>query len=228
MTQTSIKDKQTRTKVGIVTPSVGNSLGRGFGTPSVPPLGFLTQNLSVIINSVGVSKLMTKLLTVLPLTLSLLLGVTREAIAHGTKIEYRPVSSYQIKASYDSGEPMKNAQVIIFAPDSAETPWKTSRTDAEGNFNLIPDSQKPGVWLVEVRQAGHGDILRLTVEPHNTATTNAITSPSELHHQNEELSTLQSTASPTPLQLVLMGASGLWGFVGTALFFSRRGQNAHS
>jgi nickel transport protein len=52
-----------------------------------------------------------------------------------------------------------------------------------------------------VRQAGHGDMVHIPI--------------------GEGMATTGGTGY-TPLQIVLMGACVAWGFVGTALFFSRR------
>ena len=66
---------------------------------------------------------------------------------------------------------------------------------------FTPDSTKPGTWDVQVRQAGHGDMIHIPI--------------------GEDLA-LTGTTGYTTLQIMLMGASVIWGFVGTALFFSYR------
>lgn len=100
---------------------------------------------------------------------------------------------------------MANAQVAVYSPKDTETPWQTGSTNAQGEFTFTPDSSTPGSWEVVVRQAGHGKAVTIplggTVEPNR-----------------------QSTA----LSNFLAGGAAIWGFVGTALFFSRgsRGKNA--
>lgn len=131
------------------------------------------------------------------------MGQAEWAIAHGAKIDYKTTQALEIQASYDSGEPMANAQITVYAPGRSE-PWLKGKTDDKGRFTFSPDTTQPGNWEVKVRQAGHGDIATIPVG--NTAT--ALTSPS-------------STGS-TPAQTAVMAASVLWGFVGTALFFARR------
>jgi len=123
------------------------------------------------------------------------------AFAHGAKIEYRINMSIEITASYDSGEPMAEAQVIIYAPNDLSNPWKTGTTDSEGRYSFIPDPLIPGTWDIQVRQAGHGDIIHIPV--------------------GEAINTSQS-AGFSPFQTILMGVCVIWGFIGTALFFSRR------
>ena len=130
---------------------------------------------------------------------SLILPAT--VFAHGASIEYIINISVELRATYDSGEPMAGAQVVVYAPDDPSTPWQTGVCDEDGRFTFTPESSKPGTWDVQVRQAGHGDIVHVPV------------------------GTGMPTAGGTgfaPLQMVLAAAVGIWGFVGTALFFSRR------
>ena len=91
------------------------------------------------------------------------LGITATAFAHGAKIEYKIGLTVEILAAYDSGEPMAGAQVAIYTPDNPSTPWMTGSCDEEGHFAFTPDTSKPGTWDVQVRQAGHGDIIHLPI-----------------------------------------------------------------
>ena len=138
---------------------------------------------------------------ILPLALLLALGLTATAFAHGAKIEYTISMAVEIRAAYDAGEPMDGGQVTVYAPDDPTTPWLEGVCDEDGRFTFIPDPSKPGVWDVQVRQAGHGDMV---------------------HSPIGEDMAMTGTTGYTPLQIVLMGACVVWGFVGTALFFSRR------
>jgi nickel transport protein len=97
---------------------------------------------------------------------------------------------------------MQDAQVNVFAPDDPQTPWMNGNTDQNGRFIFSPDPTIPGTWDVQVRQAGHGGILHINLED------GALTS---------------NTTGFSRLQIVLMGACALWGFLGTGLFFYRRG-----
>ena len=134
-------------------------------------------------------------------TLLLALGLTATAFAHGAKIEYTISMAIEICAAYDTGEPMAGGQVTVYAPDDPSTPWLTGVCDEEGRFTFTPDPSRPGTWDVQVRQSGHGDMVHIPV--------------------GEDVAMAGSTGY-TPLQVVLMGASVVWGFVGSALFFSRR------
>jgi nickel transport protein len=137
------------------------------------------------------------------LLLALLLAVTivGTAAAHGATIAYSTTLGVEIVALYDSGEPMAQAQVAVYAPDDPATVWLAGTTDDEGRFSFSPDPALPGTWDVQVRQGGHGHIVHIPIEE----------------------GTLSSGSSGfTPLQIVLMSASVIWGFAGTALYFSRR------
>jgi nickel transport protein len=96
---------------------------------------------------------------------------------------------------------MAGGQVTVYAPDDPSQPWLTGVCDDEGRFTFTPDPEIPGTWDVQVRQAGHGDMVHIPI--------------------GAEGATAASTSVST-LQIVLMAAATVWGFVGTALFFSRR------
>ena len=124
------------------------------------------------------------------------------AYAHGARIEYKSSMAIEIVAKFDSGEPMDGAQVVVYAPDAPSTPWLTGICDGEGRFTFTPDSEKPGTWDVQVRQAGHGDIIHIPVGEGTVSTA--------------------SSGGYSVLQIVLMSVCVIWGIVGTALYLSRR------
>ncbi len=121
--------------------------------------------------------------------------------AHGVNINYSIEPAVTIQAVFDGGEPMAEGQVSVFGPDSLTEPQITGITDEEGFFTFTPDTEQPGTWTVQVRQAGHGQSVDIEFDESGSASSEA-------------------TALSTP-QTVLMGASVLWGLVGTALFFYR-------
>ena len=139
---------------------------------------------------------------IVPLVLILILGLPMKASAHGARIEYTINMTIDIVASYDNGEPMAGAQVVVYAPDDPSNPWLTGVCDDEGRFSFVPDSSKAGTWDIQVRQSGHGDIVHIPIGENMVAT--------------------GGTGGYTVLQIILMAACGIWGFVGTALYFSRR------
>lgn len=174
----------------------------------------------------------------------LLLGVTERAIAHGVVLEYNTTQAYEVTAVYDTGMPMAEAQVAVFSPENPSEPWMVGTTDAEGRFLFTPPS--PGNWEVQVRQAGHGDLVVIAVEGEAIATPATAESESpntesadstDTPGVDTEVATDAPATTPTPgessnsgssspsitgLQRGLMAGSVVWGFVGTALFFSQR------
>lgn len=98
---------------------------------------------------------------------------------------------------------MANAQVLIYAPTDLETPWKKGETDAEGRFSFLPAAEVDGQWEVTVRKAGHGGNTTFSL--------------------GESTGFLAaSTPTESPAQRWGTIAAVIWGFVGTALFFSSR------
>ena len=122
--------------------------------------------------------------------------------AHGAAIEYTFNTSIEITARYDSGEPMSGAQVTVYAPSEPSTPWLTGTCDDEGRFAFTPDPSDPGTWDVQVRQAGHGDMVHIVIGEGTTGTS--------------------GSSGYSVLQIVLMALCVIWGLAGTALYFRRR------
>ncbi|MFC1944465.1 carboxypeptidase-like regulatory domain-containing protein [Chloroflexota bacterium] len=123
-----------------------------------------------------------------------------KAYAHGAKIEYTVSMSIDIVATYDTGDPIAGAQVVVYAPDDPSTPWSTGTCDGEGRFTFTPDVFKPGTWDVQVRQAGHGDIIHIPV--------------------GEGTASSGSSGGYSTLQIVLMSVCVIWGIAATALYLS--------
>lgn len=134
--------------------------------------------------------------------LVLILLLPQYVYAHGVKIDYRVDMTVEIRATYDSGDPMAGAQVSVYAPDDPSAAWLTGVCDDEGRFTFVPDVSKAGTYSVQVRLAGHGSIVHIPI--------------------HESLPTTGRTGGYTPLQIILMAACIVWGSIGTALYFSRR------
>lgn len=130
-----------------------------------------------------------------------ILGVPAVVFAHGVKMAYQIRNTVEITAAFDTGEPFSGGQVTIYAPDNPSTPWLTGKCDEKGRFTFTPDTSKPGTWDVKVRHAGHGGMIHISVDENMTAA---------------------GKIGYTPMQIVLMAACVVWGFVGTTLFLSRR------
>ncbi len=124
------------------------------------------------------------------------------AYAHGANVTYTTDVEVGITARYDSGEPMGGAQVAVYSPQDPSTPWLTGTCDEEGRFTFTPDTSMPGTWVVQVRQAGHGDIIHIPI--------------------GQGASTADNNSGYTKTQIGIMAAGIAWGCVGTALYFSRR------
>ena len=149
------------------------------------------------------------------LVMLLALAAPENLCAHGAMIDVSQTTGVVIQAGYDTGQPMSEAQVTVYAPDNPATPWKTGQTDADGRFSFVPDPAIPGTWAIQARQAGHGAMGHIRIDSPRDA-------PSEpsshvLSHPETRL-----PSGVTPWQRALMIGSVVWGCVGTALFFSRR------
>jgi nickel transport protein len=151
----------------------------------------------------------------IPLIFVSVLSGSVKAVAHGANIEVQRTQAITIDANYDTGEPLANAQVTVYSPENPSEPWLTGTTDDRGNFTFTPDRSQPGDWSIQVRQAGHGDIVTIPIEGESSAASGGESSPASA------TSTRASVGSFTPLQIVVMSVAVIWGFVGTALYFAR-------
>jgi nickel transport protein len=142
------------------------------------------------------------------LALSVALLSAQAAGAHGVHVAAELTQAVHVRATYDTGQPMAQAQVALFAPSNPAQVWARGVTDDNGTFTFIPDPAEIGQWSVQVRQAGHGAIV--SVSTGSTAPQGAQPAP-------------QSMA-----QKLLMIALVAWGALGTALFFWRRKGAAHA
>lgn len=125
------------------------------------------------------------------------------ALAHGVDLSFEPRKGVEVVATYEAGTPMAGAQVAVFAPGEPAEPVMTGVCDENGRFFFVPDADKPGIWEVRVRDAGHGGLLRVEVAEDGLATSSGGTG----------LSLAQKAA---------MAVAVSWGFLGTALFFRRK------
>ena len=143
------------------------------------------------------------------LALVIAIAVPKSALAHGANIEYRETKAIAIQAKYDDGTPMKDAQVVVYAPSDRATPWLKGTTDESGNFSFVPDADDAGDWDIKVRQSGHGDITTIPVGEGNDKLA------------ANKMGVGSANAGYTSSQKIVMAAAVGWGFLGTALFFSR-------
>ena len=161
------------------------------------------------------------------------------ACAHGVNIEQRVfvedgLFKIEIRATYDIGDPMSEAQVVIFAPNDLGNPWKTGKTDESGSFTFTPDLSIPGTWGVQVRLAGHGQMVHIEITGDEASTLESDAEEMQAGEKTAELRGANAGAGSgstpvgtgfTTMQIVIMAASVVWGCIGTALFFARRRNN---
>jgi nickel transport protein len=158
-----------------------------------------------------------------------------------------------VLAEFDTGERMDDAQVAIFAPDDLVNPWQTGTTDENGEYTFMPDYAIEGTWDVQVRKAGHGGLVNIPLDanmapatdvdrtdtptPANTptdATQIVITGDAQLEITGDVIIRAAGgvennndggiTDGLSQVQIAIMSISVIWGFVGTALYFSARNQ----
>lgn len=133
------------------------------------------------------------------------LGLSQAVLSHGAHIGYQETSAIVIKATYDDGTPMIAAQTTVYSPEDPTSPWLKGLTDNSGQFIFVPDPKQTGNWEVKVRQSGHGSIVSIALTEGNLDS-----------DQNPLLGGYSWG------QKWLMAIAISWGFVGTALYFSRK------
>lgn len=175
------------------------------------------------------------------LTLAGVGGLPMAALGHGVIMEQQEAEAIEVVAQYDTGEPLAEAQVLVFSPEDPQDPWFQGQTDRQGRFWFRPDQAMTGTWEVIVRQAGHGGMVTVEVSGENPDLTAEATAESISENSAADDSASEAgaeTASSDPgtssqaastnaaglspgHQAILMGTT-VWGFIGTALFFWRR------
>lgn len=147
------------------------------------------------------------------LAIATVLGIALPARSHGAVIEYRKIPAVEAIARFDSGEPMEEAQVTVYSPEDPQTPWSTGTTDQRGHFTFVPD--RAGSWEIKVRQAGHGALVSVDVQPSAVGTALALgTASAGVGGRGNSLNRWVTIAAVT------------WGFVGTALYVLSRRSSA--
>ena len=71
--------------------------------------------------------------------------------------------SIELHSGFANGEPLKGADVVIYAPNQPGRVWAKGLTDSKGRFAFAPDLSIQGDWEVEITRAGHADILTVPV-----------------------------------------------------------------
>jgi nickel transport protein len=82
--------------------------------------------------------------------------------AHEMVVRVEPgPSAVVLRAAYGWDEPAGRADVEIFKPGDADSPYQTGSTDASGAFAFVPS--EPGKWMVVVDD-GYGHRAETSVE----------------------------------------------------------------
>ena len=83
--------------------------------------------------------------------------------AHDVIHDIKQGVSVVIRAGYDTGEPMRYAEVLIYSPKNGKIEFQNGRTDANGSFAFLPDT--PGEWKIVVNDGdGHGFSTSFTAD----------------------------------------------------------------
>ena len=168
-------------------------------------------------------KLKENVTRIIPLVYLLVILIPHKSLAHNSLIEYEETRAINITATYGSGKPMKNAQVLIYAPNNPEHIWLKGNTDENGYFIFIPDFNQSGNWNVKILQAGHGGTIRIPIHlNHESQSPNIALESINDNPQIPETSKNVSSSRLTMGQKLIILLALSWGFVGTALFFSKR------
>ena len=126
------------------------------------------------------------------------------AYAHGVNIEYGEAEgAIGIVVKYDSGETMAHAEVAVYAPDDRQTVWLTGQCDEDGRFAFFPKKSVWGTYDVQVRQAGHGEMIHIEISENGYVIGGG-------------------SSGYSTIQIVIMAVCVVWGIVGTALYFRRK------
>ena len=91
--------------------------------------------------------------------------------AHGTDIDVIiDGNRVEIGAKFDTGEPMSEAQILVYPPTDPQNAWHTGVADANGVYAFEIDSSQAGEWAISMRSAGHGQIIYLDVAANGVIT----------------------------------------------------------
>mgnify|MGYP001797396807 CR=1 FL=1 len=91
-----------------------------------------------------------------------------KAMAHQVQTNYylndqANNESIEFRTTFGNGEPLKGAKVTVYAPDQPLRARATGVTDSQGRFTFAPDEAINGEWEVNIKRAGHQDILTVPV-----------------------------------------------------------------
>ncbi len=140
------------------------------------------------------------------LSLFFLSGIRdNQVAAHGVNYTIDKTEAMIIRVEYDDGEPMRYAEVKIFAPDDQKLEYQNGRTDKLGRFAFYPT--KEGEWKITVSDGmGHGITAKV----------------SHAYNNKADIKMAAQSAGFKKWQKIIMALSVAWGFIGLAFFFQAR------
>ncbi len=156
-----------------------------------------------------------KRLLALPMAIAALVGMAPQAMAHmvETFFDFNP-EGLEFQSKFSSGEPVENADVLIYAPNNPDEPWARMTTDEEGRFSFAPDASIPGEWEVKIEQGiGHEDLWMVPVSEQGLIEYENIS-------QADDVPVIQIADSGNPL--IVAGAIGLGTCMAIAAYASRK------
>lgn len=159
-------------------------------------------------------------------------GAAITLVAQGAGVRYTVTEivtvAVALDAAFEGGEALSEAQVAVYAPDNAKTPWLLGTADAAGHYAFVADITNAGTWEIQIRKAGHGEWVKIPLDADTVAAAEVTEdNASNTDSPSTELRIAGSTSASSEdgystAQIVLMSASVIWGLTGTALYFARR------
>ena len=150
------------------------------------------------------------------LTISLFLLANYSVLfSHGTKFKILQKGVVAIHATYHNNMPMKNARAEIV--HSAQKNKIKITTDANGYAYFIPSAS--GKWNIKVYDAtGHGFTTSVTIDKQKR-----LFKENNAHHEHDDHDDHHEIWERVRM-FFCIGALA-WGFIGTALYFKRKGNS---
>ncbi|GBF82267.1 carboxypeptidase regulatory-like domain-containing protein [Aphanothece sacrum] len=135
---------------------------------------------------------MKKLLVLLPILLGIV-AIPTKILAHAVETNYLLSNQLEFQTKYSTGEPLKGAKVMVYAPNNPDKPWMEGKTDEEGRFSFLPDKSIKGDWQVEILQEGHEDYLTVPVDEKGIEVDKiSQKDQQDLHYSSSALSPIES------------------------------------
>ncbi len=100
-----------------------------------------------------------------PIALMAIATFAPKVLAHMIETDFNMFEQeLEFTSTFSTGEPVEEAQVLIYAPDNPDKPWGELTTDETGSFSFTPDASIPGDWEIRIeKDLGHGDIWTVPV-----------------------------------------------------------------